>query len=186
MIFSSTKYYISAVKPLNTLNEVVFVGRSNVGKSSLINALCEHNGLAYVSKTPGHTKLLNYFSVGDKFYLVDAPGYGYRKLNRETNDFDIMMDNYFSNNDKCKLVIFLLDARRELSPEDIDFISFVNERSLPSLVVFTKMDKLNQSMKQKAINEAKKHFPNERWLFVSSLNKRGIEDLRSIIEKSVL
>lgn len=186
MIFSSTKYYISAVEPLNTLNEVVFIGRSNVGKSSLINALCNHNGLAYVSKTPGHTKLLNYFSVGDKFYLVDAPGYGYRKLNRETSDFDIMMDKYFTNNDKCKLVVFLLDARRELSSEDIDFISFVEERNLKSLVVFTKMDKLNQSMKQKAINEAKKHFPNERWLFVSSLNKRGINELRTIIEEAVI
>ena len=181
MIFSSAKYYISAVEPLNTLNEVVFIGRSNVGKSSLINAICDQKGLAYVSKTPGHTKLLNYFSVGNKFYLVDAPGYGYRKLAKSHDDFDELMDRYFTNNDKCKLVVFLLDARRELSPEDIDFILYLEEKQLESLVVFTKLDKINQSEKQKAINQAKKYFPNQRWLFVSSLSKRGIDTLRDII-----
>ena len=94
MIFSSTRYYISAVEPLNTLNEVVFIGRSNVGKSSLINALCDHTGLAYVSKTPGQTKLVNYYLIDHKFYLVDAPGFGYRRLAYERDDFDRMMDEY--------------------------------------------------------------------------------------------
>ncbi len=181
MIFSKVKFHISALEPLKEKEEVVFIGRSNVGKSSLINALANQQSLAFVSKTPGHTKLLNYFSVDDKFYLVDAPGYGYRKLSRKKDDFDILMDKYFTDNEFCKLVIFLLDARRELSYEDIDFINYLTELNISSLIVFTKMDKLNQSMKQKAINVSKKHFPNEKVMFVSSLNKKGIEQLQNEI-----
>lgn len=181
MIFSSCKFYISAVEPLKEKNEVVFIGRSNVGKSSLINALCNQQGLAFVSKTPGHTKLLNYFVVNNEFYLVDAPGYGYRKLSKEKDTFDKLMDAYFKDNPFCKLVILLFDARRELSEEDIDFLDYLNELNIPSIIVYTKEDKLNQSMKQKAINNANKYFPDEKKYFVSSSKKKGIDVLRKVI-----
>lgn len=161
--------------------EVVFIGRSNVGKSSLINALCNRQGLAYVSKTPGHTKLLNYFSISDSFYLVDAPGYGYRKLSAEKDVFDSLMNGYFKNNPFCVLVVILYDARRDLSEEDIDFINYLDELNISSIIVYTKADKLNQSMMQKALNNANKYFPNEKKYFVSSTKKKGIEQLRSVI-----
>lgn len=185
MIFSNVKFYTSSLEPLNDKNEVVFIGRSNVGKSSLINALCNQQGLAFVSKTPGHTKLLNYFLIDNSFYLVDAPGYGYRKLSREENSFDKMMDSYFRKNPYCKLVVLLFDARRELSEEDIDFINYLNELNIESIIVYTKEDKLNQSMKQLALNNANKYFKDEKKYFVSSTKKKGIEILRKIIEEKM-
>ncbi len=185
MIFSNSKFYTSSLKPLNELDEVLFVGRSNVGKSSLINALCNKQGLAFVSKTPGHTKLLNYFNIADKFYLVDAPGYGYRKLSFEKDIFDDIMGEYFENNTHLKLVVLLFDARRELSIVDREFIAYLDSLNLPSLIVFTKEDKLNQSEKQKALNNANKYFKNEEKIFVSSSKKKNIDRLREIILKRI-
>ncbi len=181
MIFSNNKFYISSLIPLKEKKEVVFIGRSNVGKSSLINAICENQSLAFVSKTPGHTKLLNYFNIGDLFYLVDAPGYGYRKLSAEKDVFDDIMGNYFENNPYCKLVVLLYDARRELTKDDINFINYLDGLNLESIIVYTKVDKLNQSLKQKALNNSKKCFPNTKIYFVSSLNKKGINELRNVI-----
>lgn len=162
------------------LPNVVFIGRSNVGKSTLINLIADNKGLAFVSKRPGQTKLLNYFNVDRKFYLVDAPGYGYRKTGKK-DDFDKMMDSYFTDNESLKLVIWLLDSRRELSKEDIDFYEFLNQVQVPSLIVFTKSDKINQSEKAKITRLAKEKLPTFDYTFTSSLNKRNIDDLRTKI-----
>lgn len=183
MIFSKAHFYISSKKPLHKKKEVLFIGRSNVGKSSLINALCNHQGLAYVSKTPGHTKLLNYFQIDDEFYFVDAPGYGYRKLSKEDDDFDQMMDQYFKSVgfDHKRLAILLLDARRELNEDDIDMLIYLKKQKMRTLVIYTKDDKLNQSMRAKAKKQADSYFPNSEILFVSSTKKTGLEDIRKII-----
>ena len=186
MIFSNCKFHTSSLIPLREKNEVVFIGRSNVGKSSLINALCNQQGLAFVSKTPGHTKLLNYFSIANEFYIVDSPGYGYRKLSAEKDTFDELMNQYFSNNPFCKLVVLLFDARRELTIEDIEFIKYLNKLNIDSIIVYTKEDKLNQSLKQKAINNANKYFPDEKKYFVSSSKKKGIEELRNVIISKII
>lgn len=166
------------------LPNVIFIGRSNVGKSTLINLIADNKSLAFVSKRPGQTKLLNYFNVDKKFYLVDAPGYGYRKLGKK-DDFDKMMDSYFSSNESLKLVVWLLDSRRELSLEDIDFYNFLSQINVPSLVVFTKADKLNQSEKAKITKIAQTQLPEFDYIFTSSLKKNNIELLRGKISSFI-
>lgn len=166
------------------LPNVIFVGRSNVGKSTLINLIADNKSLAFVSKRPGQTKLLNYFNVDNMFYLVDAPGYGYRKMTKK-DAFDQMMDSYFSDNSSLKLVVWLLDSRRTLSLEDLDFYDFLSQINVPTLVIFTKSDKLNQSEKAKIDKIAKNQLGEFKHLFTSSLNKKNIEELRDEIAKSI-
>ena len=185
--FRNIKFIKSAVNKsdaLLDLNNVVFVGRSNVGKSTLINLIADNKSLAFVSKRPGQTKLLNYFNVDNKFYLVDAPGYGYRKTGKK-DSFDQMMDSYFSNNESLKLVVWLLDSRRELSNEDLDFYDFLTDLNVSTLVVFTKSDKLNQSERAKINKIAKEKLNHFDHIFTSSLNKKNIDELRQIIANKV-
>lgn len=132
------------------LNEVVFIGRSNVGKSSLINALTNNSKLAYTSKNPGHTRLLNYYLIDDKFYFVDAPGYGFsQKKGSDYTFYGDMVENYFKENDYLKLVVFLLDSRRTLNEEDKNIFKFLKDSGYKFIIVMTKFDKLNMSEKSK-------------------------------------
>lgn len=168
--------------PEKKLNEVLFVGKSNVGKSSLINALCQQNGLAKVSSTPGATKYLNYFLLDNKYYIIDAPGYGFVKNNQ--NNFNEMMNSVFSS-EKLKGVVFILDARRNLSVEDKVFYNALIDARLPFVVVLTKSDKLNQSERHKIICEIKKYFvivKDNEMLLVSSTKKENLNKLKDKIE----
>ena len=173
---------------VQTLPEVIFIGRSNVGKSSLINALINRKNLAFTSKRPGFTKLLNYYNVDDTFYLVDAPGYGYAKTGKRTNEaFEVMMNNYFTDNTSLKMIYLLIDSRRELSVEDEEFLSFVLHFNLKVTIVFTKADKLNQSMRAKANNMYKKLFSDQPFdvFFTSSVAKENIDKLQNHIVQAV-
>lgn len=185
--FRNIKFIKSATSSndaLFDLPNVIFIGRSNVGKSTLINLIADNKGLAFVSKKPGQTKLLNYFNVDNKFYLVDAPGYGYRKTGKK-DDFDQMMDSYFKANNSLKLVIWLLDPRRELSLEDLEFQSFLNDIEVNKLVIFTKSDKINQSEKAKAVNLMKKILINFDYFFTSSIKKNNFDEIREYIAKKI-
>lgn len=163
------------------LKEVLFVGRSNVGKSSLINALCNHKRMAYVSSTPGHTRLLNYYLIDNQFYLVDSPGYGYaRRKNNEILSYGKMMENYLKN-PYLALVVFLFDSRRILNEDDTMLLNYFDELKINYLLVLTKADKLNQSLKAKAVNYFKNNYLSKDILFVSSLNKTGIDILKEKI-----
>ncbi len=170
-----------------TLPEVLIVGRSNVGKSSLINALCNKKNMAFTSSKPGHTKLLNYFNIDNKFYLVDAPGYGYAKTGVDLDEiFGKMMNDYLEENDRLKLILFLLDSRRELSEEDKELIEYLLAKNYPFLLVTTKMDKLNQKEKS-LLNKrlAETNLTNEEIVQTSSLDKVNIDKLAKTIEKIV-
>lgn len=135
---------------LEPLPEIIFIGKSNVGKSSLINALCENKSLAFTSSKPGHTRLLNYFNVNNHCYLVDAPGYGYNAAGQShTLLFGEMMEDYFSSNKDLAVVVYLLDSRRVPNEDDIDFYNFLTDNNIPFIIVMTKCDKLNQSEKAK-------------------------------------
>ena len=118
--------------------------------------------------------------IDDSFYLVDAPGYGYRKTGKK-DDFDKMMDSYFSSNERLQLVLWLIDSRRELSQEDIDFYDFLEDNHIPSLVCFTKADKLNQSEKARTLKMAKNQLSEFEHCFVSSFDARSIASLREKI-----
>ena len=174
-------------KPQVTKSEVLIVGKSNVGKSSLINALCNKKKMAFTSSKPGHTRLLNYYDIDNAFYMVDAPGYGYAKGGLDLDRlFASMMESYFDNNNELKLVLILLDARRELSEDDQEIINFVKESNVSYFIVITKYDKVNQKEKA-ALNKrlASEGFNKEQIFYTSSLNNDGLNLLKKGIEKSI-
>lgn len=174
-------------KPSGLLPEVLIVGKSNVGKSSLINAITAHTRLAFTSSKPGHTKLLNYFNIDNKFYLVDAPGYGYAKGGVDLDRlFGEMMESYFVDNKELKLVLLLLDSRRELNQNDKEILDFVKQEDIPYYLVVTKLDKVNQSEKSKLNKHLKEMGVNPEIIYYTSVNEpRSLDKLRSAIEKAL-
>lgn len=176
---------ITALKdaPIPRLKELLVVGRSNVGKSSLINALTNHNRLAYTSSKPGHTRLLNYFNIDNQFFLVDAPGYGYAKGGIDLDAlFGEIMEEYFHDNDYLKGALLLLDSRRKLTENDYEMINLFNEKNIPFLIVLTKKDKLNQKEKSLIISHMKENNIQE-YIFTSSLDKDSMTKLEEEIIK---
>lgn len=173
-------------RPIDFNKEVLIVGKSNVGKSSLINALTNNSKLAYTSSKPGHTRLLNYYKVEDKFFLVDCPGYGFSAQKGVDYAFyGNMVENYFKDNQNLKLVIFLLDSRHEPTNDDLDFYNFLKEFNYRRVLCMTKCDKLNMSMKAKInknlSNKFGKEALNEDILLVSTLDKASISKLSTYI-----
>lgn len=172
-------------RPQGNTPEVLIVGKSNVGKSSLINALCKKKRLAFTSSKPGHTRLLNYYDIDKRFYLVDAPGYGYAKTGVNLDKlFGEMMESYFDNNQELKLVLVLLDSRRDFSPDDLEIISYLKENDIPYYLVITKTDKINQKEKAALSKRIKsQEIASEIVYQTSSLDDLGLETLKKGIEK---
>jgi len=126
--------------------EIAIIGRSNVGKSSLINHLLNHRKLAKVSSTPGKTQLLNFFSVDDQLALVDLPGYGYAKVSKEIREkWDKVIDAYLNNRTALSLILLLLDIRREPQQEDLAFIEWCLYHNKKMILIFTKADKVSKN-----------------------------------------
>ena len=132
-----------AQKPARRLPEFAFIGRSNVGKSSLINMLCGNRRLALTSSTPGKTKVVNHFIINDKWYIVDLPGYGFARLpvKQRQQIHDIITD-YISHSDDLVMLFVLVDARHEPQKIDLDFINTLGDAGVPFALVFTKSDKM--------------------------------------------
>src|SRR5678816_1962698 len=129
-------------RPDSTLPEVAFAGRSNVGKSSLLNVLLKRKSAARVPRTPGRTREINFFRVNDAFVLVDLPGYGYARVAKEKKaEWRPMIESYLSGNPNLRGLVLLLDSRREPSDDDRAMLDFLSERETPVLVAITKMDK---------------------------------------------
>ena len=172
-------------KPEKDLLEVLFVGKSNVGKSSLINALANNKNLAFTSSKPGFTKLLNYFEIDNSFYLVDAPGYGFTSSgNKHLNNFADMMEDYFQN-PKLAGVVFIVDSRHKLGQNDIDFYRFIKDNKIPFILVASKIDKLNQSEKAAMKKNIMSVCKEEEFIAISTLKNIGIDDLKVRIAKLV-
>ena len=187
MFLSKIKFIISAPNknswPKDDLNEICFLGKSNVGKSSLLNTICNNSKMARVSSTPGCTKLLNFFEVDESYRIVDAPGYGYAKtslLNDES--FAKMMDEYIFERENVKLFVLLVDSRRELSNDDIDCLEMLKKTNKEVIVVGTKADKLNQSSKSKFTKNVKNNV-NGRVYLTTTLKKESVFDLVEYIDK---
>lgn len=168
--------------------EVAVAGRSNVGKSSFINYLTGRKGLAKTSSTPGKTRLLNYFSVNDgEFYLVDLPGYGYavKLSDDERRRWDALMGTYLTSSPQLKLVLVLMDIRREPSELDKRMISYLAAGIVPFCVVLTKADKLSRAaaVRQKKAVAAALKLGVDNLLITSSLEKTGKEDVCAMMER---
>ena len=173
-------------RPLDQFPEVLIVGKSNVGKSSLINALCQRKALAFTSSKPGHTRLLNYYNIDNAFYLVDAPGYGYAKGGIDLDRlFGEMMEEYFVDNQFLKLVLLLIDSRREFSENDLEILHYLQENNIPYFVVITKTDKINQKGKSQ-LNKRLIELDIKENIYFTSVNEpRTLEKLRSGIEQYI-
>ena len=168
--------------------EFAFVGRSNVGKSSLINSITGRKKLAKTSKTPGRTQLINYFKINNEFYIVDLPGYGFAKVPKEMKaEWGKTMERYVASNRK-KLVFVLLDIRRVPSEEDMEMLVWLDHHDIPFKIIFTKMDKVSNNEKFKCLKDIKKkvEFHIDDVFFHSSLNDTGKEDILNYIESLLI
>jgi GTP-binding protein len=133
-------------RPDSTLPEVAFAGRSNVGKSSLLNALVRRKSFARVSRTPGRTREINFFRVNNGFVLVDLPGYGYARISKEQKAaWKPLMESYLRRTSQLRGIVLLLDIRREPSEDDREMLDFLAEMEIPTLIALTKTDKLSKS-----------------------------------------
>ena len=179
--------------PDDEVKEICFLGKSNVGKSSLLNALTNNKKMARVSATPGCTKLINFFNVDDKYRLVDAPGYGYHKNSIEADKlFSKMMNEYIHQRENVKAFVLLVDSRHKLSDDDIDCFNTLIETGKEIIIVATKADKLNQKMKndyKKNVESVFRECGDMKIFLTSSLDKKNIEELvnyiTSVMEDSV-
>lgn len=173
--------------PKDQFPEILFVGRSNVGKSSLINALTNHKKLAFTSSKPGHTKLLNYYNIDNKIYLVDAPGYGYAKGGLDLDAlFAEVMDNYLLDNHFLKCVMLLIDSRREISEDDTDMINYFKETNIPYQIIATKKDKLNQKETNVFLKQLDNIGIDRNNVFLVSVdNNKLLNNIKCYIDKLV-
>ncbi len=143
--------------PKDRLPEYAFIGRSNVGKSSLINMLMERKGLAKISGKPGKTQLINHFVINDNWFLVDLPGYGYAKISKKKRIiFQYFIENYFKEREQLVCTFVLIDSRHEPQKIDLEFMQFLGENQIPFCIVFTKADKLGSSKLNTQITSYKK------------------------------
>jgi GTP-binding protein len=177
--------------PPPTLPEFAFIGRSNVGKSSLINMLTGIKNLAKTSTTPGKTRLINHFLVNDSWFLIDLPGYGYAKVSKEKrSEFQQTILNYISKRDSLYCLYVLIDSRLDPQPVDIKFITWLGQNNVPFVIVFTKTDKLAQRDWQKNVAEFKKVLL-ELWdelppmIFSSAVKKLGRDEILDSIQKAI-
>lgn len=140
-VFAGSSTRVSQ-KPRRKLPEFAFIGRSNVGKSSLINMLCNNNKLAMTSSTPGKTKVVNHFLINDEWYLVDLPGYGYARLGQKGRDeIAAVIQDFITGSEELSLLFVLIDSRHDIGRIDIDFIAELGEHGIPFAIIFTKCDK---------------------------------------------
>ncbi len=179
---------ISSQLPPSTTPEVAFAGRSNVGKSSLLNKLFNRKSLAKVSQTPGKTATINFFAC-DGVRFVDLPGYGYAKVSKQDKErWSELIEGYFNQDRRFTLVVSLVDIRHEASDLDLNMIGFLQEAELPYAVVLTKADKLSrqQQMKQKAALKRQLKLGDDVPLLVcSSAKGTGMDDVRALVKSAV-
>ena len=191
-LFQNAEFYISAHNlrdlPPPSGIEVAFAGRSNAGKSSALNTLANHNRLAYVSKQPGRTQLINFFSLGGDRYLVDLPGYGYAKVPEALRKhWQMTLSSYLSHRATLTALVLVMDCRHPLTPLDRQMLDWFCPSGRPVHVLLTKSDKLSRNAANQTLLTVRKQL-NEGWgnctiqLF-SSLKKQGVEEAEAIIGK---
>ena len=191
MVIKKAELEAVAVKknqyPEDNTAEIAFAGRSNVGKSSLLNLLTNRRSLARVSGNPGKTRTINFYRINDAFRIVDLPGYGYAKLSKSvTENWGAMMEAYFQNRQGLKKVVQLVDIRQAPSAQDQQMYDYLRHYGLDGIVVATKADKVSRNELQKCIKTIRQTLklgPEDLVIPVSALKKTGYEELLAEIEK---
>lgn len=176
--------------PKDRLPEYAFIGRSNVGKSSLINMLTNYKNLAKTSGRPGKTQLINHFKIDDRWFLVDLPGYGYARVSKTTKQvFQRFITDYFEQREQLVSAFVLVDIRHEPQKIDVEFMQWLGEQAIPFAIIFTKADKLkpqaierNVAAYKGALLEWWEEFPP--YFVTSAQNKTGKEELTQYIEQT--
>ena len=162
--------------PADGLPEVAFLGRSNVGKSSLLNALVGRPGLAFTSSTPGRTQTINFYRIDEALYFVDLPGYGYARVPAHfAEQWKVLIERYLQNRDTLKLACVVLDARRGWMEKDLDLKRWLEQHDRPYLVIATKTDKLNQSELEHGLRAIRKEGVEP--MPFSALSGRGVREI---------
>lgn len=190
MKISSTEFIKSAFAeehwPLDGRPEVAFLGRSNVGKSSLINSLLGVRGLARTSRTPGRTQSLNYFLINDRFYFVDLPGYGFARVPKAVKaTWGEMASDYLAKRRELVLSIQIVDSRHEPTAQDVQLNEWLSHYERPRVVVATKSDKLSNNELRKNIERARRTLEADKVLAYSSVTGRGREEIWRAIEDAL-
>ena len=191
MIIKKAELEAVAVKrsqyPEDCMSEVAFAGRSNVGKSSLLNLLTGRKSLARVSGNPGKTRTINFYRINDEFRIVDLPGYGYAKVSKSiTENWGEMMEEYFRNRNGLKKVVQLVDIRHAPSAQDVQMYEYLKHYGLDGIVVATKADKVSRNELQKCIRVIRNTLelsPEDLVIPVSALKRTGQDILLGEIEK---
>lgn len=191
MIIRKAEFITSAVRkaqyPEDNVPEIAFAGRSNVGKSSLINLLMNKKRLAKVSQSPGKTRTINFFNVNDEFRIVDLPGYGYAKVSKaEAESWGPMMEDYLSKRASLLKVVQLVDSRHDPSAQDIQMYEYLRYYGLDGLVVATKADKLSRGQLGNNLRNIRRILqlaPEDNLVAVSAQNGTGARELLDIMEK---
>ena len=186
--YQKAKFLTSASKakqfPVSEAIEVAFAGRSNAGKSSAINSLCENKNLARTSKTPGRTQLINFFTLDEQRTLVDLPGYGYAKVpEKMRREWQALMENYLSERPNLHGLVIIMDIRHPLKDYDLQMLEWCQHFSTPTHILLTKADKLKRGPALKSLADVKKILKAEQLdasvQIFSALNRTGIEDLQN-------
>lgn len=193
MIIKTAEFQISSPRadmcPATSLPEYAFIGRSNVGKSSLINMLTGKSKLAMTSSTPGKTMLINHFLINSRWYLVDLPGYGFaQRGKREMDKLWNLISHYVLERQQLTCLCVLIDIRHEPQQKDLDFLEFLGENGVPFIIVFTKADKISKTRQQANVEEYMTVL-SERWeelppyFITSAQSRQGREELLDYIDK---
>ncbi|MBC2714178.1 MAG: YihA family ribosome biogenesis GTP-binding protein [Desulfobacteraceae bacterium] len=189
MIIKSAEFVVSATRPGNyppeNLPEIAFAGRSNVGKSTLINKLVNRKHLVKTSSTPGRTQLLNFFNINEAFVFVDLPGYGYAKVpERVKKDWGKMIETYLSTRSTLKGVVLILDIRRNPGEDEHNFISWLHQQEIPTILILTKADKLSKTKQKKQVQLIEKALSinPEGLICFSAKTRQGLDNVWKAIE----
>jgi GTP-binding protein len=193
MLVQSANFVISNTDvskcPKANLPEYAFIGRSNVGKSSLINIICNKKNLAKTSSRPGKTQLINHFLINDNWHLVDLPGFGYARISKtQKKIFQKFTTNYFKQRKQLVSAFLLIDIRHEPQPIDLNFMQWLGENYIPFSIIFTKSDKLKPKAVERNVKEYSEKMLETHWeempstFTTSSLNRTGGEEVLKHIQ----
>lgn len=181
---------ITSILPDNKLPEIAFAGKSNVGKSSLINALMNRKSYARISATPGKTQTINFYNINEELYLVDLPGYGYAKVSeKEKREWGALIERYLHSSKKLKAVFLLIDIRHDPSANDRIMYEWIVSQGYKPIIIATKLDKIKRSQKDKQLKAVRQGLglPADTVMIpFSSVTKQGRDEIWDFVEKEYL